>query len=67
MVVDTPLWKAPLQEGLIMNELVTHQQKQGLAISDDTKASIVLGVSGNAIKGAPPHASLVVKLQEIGI
>ena len=50
-----------------MNELVIQETSTGLAISDDTKALIVSSVSGNTIKGAQSHATLIVKLQEMGI
>ena len=50
-----------------MNELVIQETSTGLAISDDTKASIVSSVSGDVIKVAHPPASLVTKLIEVGI
>ena len=50
-----------------MNVLVVQNQDSTLVISDDTKASIVSGVSGNVIKVTHPPASLVTKLIEVGI
>ena len=44
-----------------MNELVTQHKEAGLAISEDTKASIVSGVSENTVKVARSHASLAAR------
>ncbi len=38
-----------------MNESVTQQQETELAISDDTKALIVSGISENTVKGTYPQ------------
>ena len=50
-----------------MNEMVRKQHETELVINDDTKVLIVPIVSENMVKETYPHASRVMKLQEMGI